>query len=173
MPANPNKTQNLEIIKTRLKVRDLPSKIKNALPAKTIAIFANTPELDSVIQIVIDQNKKNKTANGRRDVAEKKAARLESKLAQFLNPSKSEIVQLWSKFFGKAATADDDTLNNIEAVSKETYNQTILDTNEGVCDYIKDIEHAHAQLQIAKKLMSLDQIKQLGIEYKKWCDRLD
>jgi hypothetical protein len=173
MPANPTRTQNLERIKTRLKVRDLPSKIKNDLPAKTIAIFANYPELDSVVRVIIDQNKKNKTANGRRAAAENKTEELESKLARFLNPSKSEIVQLWSKFFGKATTADDDTLNDIGAVSIETYNQTIFDINEEVSDYVEDSEHINAQLQIAKKLMSSDQIKKLGIEYKKWRARLD
>jgi hypothetical protein len=173
MPANPTRTQNLERIKTRLKVRDLPSKIKNDLPAKTIAIFANDPELDSVVRVIIDQNKKNKTANGRRAAAENKTEELESKLARFLNPSKSEIVQLWSKFFGKATTADDDTLNDIGAVSHETYNQTIFDTNKEVSDYVEDIKHINAQLQIAKELMSSDQIKKLGIKYKKWRARLD
>lgn len=137
MPANPSRTQNLEIIKTRLKVRDLPSKIKNDLPAKTIAIFANTPELDSVIQIIIDQNDTIKRFGGRRLDAENKLEKLKFQLAKtgkvLIDPSKSEIIQCFKNLFGKVTEADDPILREIDAISKESALQD-LETSEKKVD---------------------------------------
>lgn len=169
MSAQPTKKQNLEVIKNRLQVESLPTKFKD-LSAKAIARFATHPELDSAIQVIIEQNTTIKSANGRRLVAENESESLRSKLAQFLNPSKSEIVQLWGKLFGKVRKSDDEVLNNMGALSNETYNRTLIDTKNEVDDLVRDAQHTNAQLQIAKKLMSSQQIKQLGIEYKKWCD---
>lgn len=125
MPAQRTKKQNLEIIKTRLQVHNLPSKFK-ALSENAIAIFADNPELDSAIQVIIDQNDTIKNANGRRLAAENQVERLKHQLVRvgqdFVNPSKSEIVQSLKKLFGKdkVIKADDALLSEIGAVSKET-----------------------------------------------------
>ncbi|NJP21048.1 MAG: hypothetical protein HC763_20935 [Hydrococcus sp. CRU_1_1] len=96
MLAKRSKKQNLEVIKIRLQVRSLPIKFKE-LPANAIALFADHPELDSAIQVIIDQNNTIKNANGRRLDAENQVERLKHKLFQasqdFINPSKSEIIQ--------------------------------------------------------------------------------
>lgn len=169
MPAQRTKEQNLEVIKTRLQVKSLPSKFEG-LSANAIALFANHPELDSAIQAIIDQNTTNKTSNGRRLAAENQVKSLQSKLEQFLNPSKSFIVQLWCKHFGKATKDDDETLKPMGVLPNEIHNLTVMDAKKGVDDLVQDAKHIDAQLQIAKKLMSQNQIKQLGIEYKRWCN---
>lgn len=119
MSTKLTKKENLKTIKIRLKINNLPSKI-DRLSADAIAILAKQPELDPVLQIIIEQNNTIKTSNGRRLVAENKADSLQARLAEFLNPSKSEIVQLWNKLFGKVTKDDDAIMNEIGAVSKES-----------------------------------------------------
>lgn len=126
MPPDPTKKQNLEVIKNRLQVKNLPTKFKD-LSAKAIALFANHPELDSAVQVTIEQNDTIKSANGRRLVAE-------NKLAEFLNPSKSEIVRLWHKLFGKVTKTDDEVLGEIGAVSKESVREDLDKTEQIVRD---------------------------------------
>jgi hypothetical protein len=143
MPTQRTKKQNLEVIKTRLQVHNLPSKFEG-LSANVISIFADNPELDSAIRVIIEQNDTNKRANGRRAAAENKAESLQSKLEQFLNPSKSEIVQLWSKFFGKATKADDEILGEIGAVSNETVREDLDKAKQMVQD-AEDIAKQYQQ----------------------------
>ncbi|MGK7942292.1 MAG: hypothetical protein AB4062_19455 [Crocosphaera sp.] len=124
MTSNRTKIQNLELIRTRLQVTKLPSKFK-ALPSRTIVIFADDPALDPAIQIIIDQNNTIKSANGRRLVAENRVETLKLKLEEFINPSKSEIIKLWCKFFGKATQTDDKVFSEIGVISKETARQDL------------------------------------------------
>ncbi|MDJ0716248.1 MAG: hypothetical protein QNJ54_18790 [Prochloraceae cyanobacterium] len=143
MPAKPTKSKNFEVIKTRLKVHNLPSKFKN-LPSRMIAIFADSPELDPVIEIIIEQNNTIRSANGRRLVAENTVESLKLKFKQFVNPDKSEIVQLWSKFFGKATKNDDQFLKHIGAISKETARKD-LEKAEQVVDESIDVAEKYRQ----------------------------
>ncbi|MBF2019721.1 MAG: hypothetical protein IGR93_06335 [Hydrococcus sp. C42_A2020_068] len=149
MPAQRTKQQNLEVIKTRLKVHNLPSKFK-ALSANAIALFADNPELDSAIQVIIDQNDTIKNANGRRLDAENQVERFKLKLAQasqdFVNPSKSEIVQSLKKLFGKdkVTKADDTILSEIGAVSKESVREDLDKAGQIVKD-AEDIAEKYKQ----------------------------
>ncbi|MEA5573340.1 hypothetical protein [Calothrix sp. UHCC 0171] len=137
MSTQPTKTENLRIIKTRLKTSNLPNKIIQ-LSAGTITILAQKPELDPVIQIIIDQNNTIKASNGRRLAAENKADSLQAKLLEFLNPSKSEIIQLWSKLFGKVTKDDDGILDELGAVSKESVRED-LEVAEKIIEDATDI----------------------------------
>lgn len=112
MASQRTKNQNIEVIKNRLNVKALPSKFKS-LPAQQIAIFTENPQLDAAIQIIIDQNETIKSANGRRLVAE-------NRVAEFFNLSKSELLQLWNKLFGKVTQEDDPLLREMGAISRGT-----------------------------------------------------
>lgn len=129
MASNRTKSQNLELIKTRLQVDNLPSKFK-ALSSKVIALFADEPSLDPAIKVIIEQNNTIKSANGRRLVAENRVESLKLKVEEFINPSKSEIIKLWQKFFGKATQTDDEVLREIGVISKETARQDIEKAEE-------------------------------------------
>ncbi|NJK50512.1 hypothetical protein HC931_22435 [Candidatus Gracilibacteria bacterium] len=149
MLAKRSKKQNLEVIKIRLQVRSLPIKFKE-LPANAIALFADHPELDSAIQVIIDQNNTIKNANGRRLDAENQVERLKHKLFQasqdFINPSKSEIIQGLKKLFNKdkVTKADDKILNEIGAVSKETALED-LEKSEQIVEQAIDIANKYKQ----------------------------
>ncbi|MDJ0732036.1 MAG: hypothetical protein QNJ33_18825 [Crocosphaera sp.] len=139
MASNRTKSQNLELIKTRLQVDNLPSKFK-ALSSNVIAIFAEEPSLDPAIQVIIDQNNTIKSANGRRLVAENRVESLKLKIEEFINPSKSELIKLWQKFFGKATQTDDEVLREIGVVSQETARQDIEKAEKVVEEAIDIVE---------------------------------
>jgi hypothetical protein len=124
------KRQNLEIIRSRLQVRSLPSKFEN-LPANTLMLFADRPDLDLVIQIIIEQNNTIKSANGRRLVAENKVELILLKLKDSIDFTKSGIASLWLKLFGKATKADDEFLREIGATSNESVKED-LDKMENI-----------------------------------------
>ena len=152
MPAKRTKKQNLELIRTRLKVNNLPSKFK-ALSSTAIAIFADSPELDSAIKVIIEQNSTIKSATGRRLAAETKLESMKLRVEEFINPNKSEIIQVWRKFFDKVTKNDDRILNQIGAISKETARED-LEKAEQVLDETKDIAK-----QYIKKYGYLDKSK--------------
>ena len=137
MTSNRTKNQNLDLIKTRLQVDNLPSKFK-ALSSRVIKIFADDPSLDPAIKVIIDQNNTIKSANGRRLVAENRVESLKSKLQEFISPSKSEIIKLWQKLFGKATQTDDQVLREIGVVSQETVRQD-MEKAEQVVEQATDI----------------------------------
>jgi hypothetical protein len=137
MSTQPTKAENLKNIKTRLQTRNLPSKIIQ-LSAGAIAILVQNPELDPLLQIIIEQNNTIKVGNGRRLAAENKADSLQAKLAEFLNPSKSEIIQLWNQLFGKVTKDDDGILGEMGAVSKESVRED-LEIAEKIIEDATDI----------------------------------
>lgn len=148
MASNRTKNQNLELIKTRLQVEKLPSKFKD-LSSKVIAIFADEPSLDPAIQVIIEQNNTIKSANGRRLVAENRVESLKLKIEEFINPSKSEIIKLWQKFFGKATQTDDEVLSEIGVISKETARQDIEKAEkiiEGATDIVGKVQEKYGEI---------------------------
>lgn len=145
---NKTKKQNLEIIKSRLQVHSLPNKFES-LPANTVVVFADNPDLDLVIQIIIEQNNTIKSANGRRLVAENKVESIRLKLKDSIDFTKSGIANLWLKLFGKAIKADDEFLREIGATSNESVKEDLAKMENIVNDaahVVQGYEQKIAQL---------------------------